>query len=137
MSDQSPYQPPQETGDLGAGGDRDKVRRVAQYQRWVIFALLFNILMNVISLLANFGVIPVPQVVIGLLAIGGALFAMFAIFLLGKELSGVGLGIICALLMIIPCISLLVLLIINQRATSFLQRNGVKVGFLGTSPDAI
>lgn len=137
MSDQSPYQPPQETGVVESSGQRDAVRRVARYQRWVIFALLFNIGVNVLSLAVSFAQLPIPSIVILVLALAGGLFAIIAIFQLAKELSGPGLGVFCAILMIMPCISLLVLLIINQKATTFLQNNGVRVGFLGTNPDSI
>jgi hypothetical protein len=49
----------------------------------------------------------------------------------------IAVGVLCAALRIVPCISLIVLLVVNQNATSFLQRNGVRVGFLGTNPDNI
>jgi len=39
--------------------------------------------------------------------------------------------------MIVPCISLIVLLVINQKATSYLQQNGVRVGFFGANPNSI
>ena len=137
MSDQTPYQPPQEASALDVGGNLEPVRRVARYQRWVIFALLFNIGINVLSLVTTFGQLPIPQALILLLGLGGMVFAIVSIFLLAKEISGAALGVICALLMIVPCISLITLLVINQKATSFLQSRGVRVGFFGTNPDSI
>lgn len=135
MSD-SPYDPPQSTGYDDADPARERVRRVAKYQRYVIFALLAQIVANVIS----FGTLgqdfPI-RVVVGGLTLVAAVFAMFAIFLLARELMNSGAGVLCAVLMIVPCISLIVLLIVNQKATSYLQRNGVTVGFLGTNPNRI
>jgi len=71
------------------------------------------------------------------LALGVAVFAMIAVFLLAKEVINAVAGVFCAILMIVPCISLLVLLVVNQRATSRLQDNGVRVGFLGADPNSI
>jgi hypothetical protein len=39
--------------------------------------------------------------------------------------------------MIVPCISLITLLVVNQKATTYLQQHGVKVGLLGASPNSI
>jgi len=40
-------------------------------------------------------------------------------------------GAIVGLLTVVPCVGLLLVLIVNTRATSALQANGVKVGLLG------
>jgi hypothetical protein len=72
-----------------------------------------------------------------ILSLGAAVFAVVSIFLLAKELINVGLGVLCAILMFLPCISLITLLVVNQKATSYLQQHGVKVGFMGVSPDRI
>lgn len=69
------------------------------------------------------------------LAVAG--FAILAMYLLADELYSTVVAVICALLMLVPCISLIVMVIVNQKATMFLQSRGVKVGFLGTSPDKI
>jgi putative effector of murein hydrolase LrgA (UPF0299 family) len=65
------------------------------------------------------------------------LFSMAAVFLLAKQLLHVVIAVICTLLMVVPCISLLVLLVVNGRATKFLQQHGVKVGFMGANPHTI
>jgi len=66
-----------------------------------------------------------------------ALFAMVAIFLVANELTHVVVAGLCTLLMIVPCISLITLLVVNQMATSYLQQRGVKVGFMGANPNQI
>ena len=132
----SPYEPPQSTGYQYVDSGREPIRRVAKFQRYVIFALLANILANIITFATRGQDLPARFVVIALYA-GVAVFAMVAIFLLAKEVFNTGVGVLCAILMIVPFISLIVLLVINQKATSYLQSNGVRVGFLGTNPNSI
>jgi hypothetical protein len=62
---------------------------------------------------------------------------MVAIYLLANELYNVGIGVLCAILMIVPCISLITLLVVNGKATAYLQQHGIKVGFMGTNPNQI
>lgn len=64
-------------------------------------------------------------------------FSMAAIFQLTRELYNVGIAVLCAILMIVPCISLITLLVVNGKATAYLQERGIKVGFMGTNPNSI
>jgi hypothetical protein len=47
------------------------------------------------------------------------------------------LAIVCAALMCVPCVSLITLLVVNQRATGILQQHGVRVGFFGADANSI
>jgi hypothetical protein len=38
---------------------------------------------------------------------------------------------------LVQLVSLITLLIVNGKATTFLQQHGIKVGFMGTNPDTI
>jgi len=135
----NPYESPQFTtqprvAEL-APSEREKMRRVASRQQFVLYALLANIVINI-------GVMAAPtdqsvRLVLGILAIAIIITAMIAAFLLAKELYNVVVGVICAVLMPMPCISLLTLLVINGKATTFLQQRGVKVGFMGVNPNTI
>jgi len=53
----NPYQSPQFAGQLPAGFnpgvDREKLRRVAKYQQWVLYAVLVNIIIYVTALVAQ------------------------------------------------------------------------------------
>jgi hypothetical protein len=132
MSD-SPYKPPAyEAPEPG----RQPVRLVAKYQRWVIFALLGNIVANILAIATAGQDLPVRLVVV-VLALAAVVFGMAAIFLLTKQLMNAVFGVVFAIAMILPCISLIVLLLVNQKATAYLQSNGVRVGFLGVNPDSI
>ncbi|WP_298868356.1 hypothetical protein [uncultured Gimesia sp.] len=53
------------------------------------------------------------------------------VFLLATKLYGVGVGIFLGVLTMIPLVGLLVLLIVNGKATQTLKKNGVSVGLLG------
>jgi hypothetical protein len=138
----NPYQPPQfasqPTVPFGPGVDREKLRRVARYQQFVLYALLANILVNVIVLAGRgAGFENIAGLLALVLGLPVAVFGMVAIFLLANELYNAGVGVLCAVLMIVPCISLITLLIVNGQATGYLQRHGVKVGFMGANPSTI
>jgi hypothetical protein len=60
-----------------------------------------------------------------------------AVFLLANEVYNAIVATLCAILMIVPCISLLTLLVVNGKATAYLQQNGIRVGFMGANPNAI
>ena len=66
----------------------------------------------------------------------GVVSAVF-IFLLAMKVYGVGLGIVLGLLCFLPLINLLVLLMINGKATTVLKQNGIQVGLLGANTSAI
>ena len=118
----------------------EKILQVAKYQRWVLLALLANItLIGVfVSIATGFVVLPDAGLTpIRLIAFGVAIFMTFAAFMLAKQFFHVAIAVVCALLMWIPFVSLIVLLIINQKATRYLQENGIRVGLLGASPSDV
>jgi hypothetical protein len=51
--------------------------------------------------------------------------------LVEMKLSGAVVGVFVAVLSAVPCLGLFIVLIVNTRAISALQSNGVRVGFLG------
>ncbi|MCA8990670.1 MAG: hypothetical protein KDA88_01760 [Planctomycetaceae bacterium] len=113
----------------------DDLRRVATYQRYVLFAILAN-------MACNFGVmstgdVPLVQGVLLLVSLVVVVTTLIVVFLLSKEVFNVPLAVVFSVLMIVPCISLLVLLIVNQKATGYLQSRGVRVGLFGANPDQI
>ena len=74
----------------------------------------------------------------GFLLIGGGLAALIMSFM-GVWKMGYGLGVgtilrvVMLIFMIVPIINILLLLIVNARATRKLRQAGYKVGFLGVS----
>lgn len=136
-----PYgQPPYGSGPGYPGGqDREKMREVARYQRYIMYALLANLGLS-IGAGATQGAAGgnlVLALAILAAAVAIALFSIVAMFMLANTLHNPVVGVLCAILVIIPCISLITLLIINQQATGYLSSRGVKVGFMGVNPDSI
>lgn len=135
----NPYESPQQVTYLDAGvPEKESLRKIARYQQRVLYALLANILANVSVIAAAAGGFQATSnllsIVVGLPVI---IFGMAAIFLLARELYHWAVGVLCAVLMVVPCISLLTLLVVNGKATSYLQARGIKVGFMGANPDTI
>ena len=109
---------------------------MARYQQFVLYALLANIVINIASFASRGQGALLALVILGLaLVIIGC--GMVAVFLLANELMGTGMGILCAVLLVIPCVSLITLLVVNQKATTYLQQNGIKVGLMGANPETI
>jgi hypothetical protein len=113
---------------------RDKLKRIAKYQRWVLVSLLINVLFLVYAFARPDGEIPL---VLRFVILGAALFNVFSVFMLAKQFMNVALAVILALLQFIPLVALLVLFFVNQKATTYLQQRGVKVGLLGAKADAL
>lgn len=133
---ENPYQAPQSSATAAVGilsGTRDDLRSVAQSQKGILVCIL-------IYLVAVFGQFAFPPEVrpivgIGVLLVGlvGAVF----VFMLAIKVYGTGLGVVLGILSLIPCVGLLVLLIVNGKATGVLQQNGIKVGLLGANMSQI
>ncbi|MDB5336896.1 MAG: hypothetical protein JWN70_2515 [Planctomycetaceae bacterium] len=139
MSD-NPYESPRSesgrskkkvTGVLS--GTREDLRSVAQYQRGILVCILINIA-------GFFGQIMLPPEIRPIVFVGFGLVGLVStilVFMLALKIYGTGAGIILGILALIPCIGLLVLLVINGKATKILQENGIKVGLLGADPSKI
>ncbi len=131
----NPFEAPQsDSRAIGVlSGTREDLRSVARYQKGVIVCIL-------IYLLAVFGQFALPPQARMILGIGvmcvGLTGAVFA-FLLAMKTHGTGQGILLGILCLVPCVGLLVLLIINGKATNVLKQNGIKVGLLGADVKSI
>ncbi|HZL90249.1 MAG TPA: hypothetical protein VFB96_17930 [Pirellulaceae bacterium] len=115
---------------------RENLRRVAKYQQRVLQALVLTLGTNIVVLAsarADFWI----RMAILAAALAVAIFAMVSIFRLASEFFGQVVGVLCAILVFIPCIALITLYIVDQQATRFLQRHGVKVGLMGADPNQI
>lgn len=131
----NPFEAPESelrvTGILS--GKREDLRSVAVYQKGILICIL-------IYLVAVFGQFAVHPSVRGFVAIGvmaiGLTAAVFT-FLLAMKTHGTVSGILLGILCLIPCVGLIVLLIINSKATNVLKQNGIKVGLLGADISSI
>ena len=68
---------------------------------------------------------------LGLVFLAVAVIATVFVFMLALKVYGVAMGILLGVLTMIPCIGLITLLIINQKATGLLTEHGYRVGFMG------
>ena len=128
MSD-NPYQSPltdvQVTGVRS--GKRDDLRSVAKYQKGILVCILIYLIAVVCRFVlpAEFQLLLVAAVVVAGLA--GTVF----VFMLAMKVYSTGVGVLLGILSLVPCVSLIVLLVVNGKATAILKENGIKVGLLG------
>jgi predicted RNA-binding Zn-ribbon protein involved in translation (DUF1610 family) len=123
---------------LKKGGQKGKLKTIASAQRNLLICIFLNIVSYVVLVVLGQMVQRNPDPLLSIVTlidlavllaagIGGLIYT----FILSAKLYNTGLGILLALLGIVPCLGLLVLLMVNQRATALLQENGYEVGLLG------
>ena len=127
----NPYAPPKAT-DLAVGvksGKRADLKTVALAQKSIIVCILLNF-----GAIAAQFLLP-PEMAIFLAAGLVILFLvqLVSVVILATKVFNTLTGIIYGIGTIIPCIGLLVLLIVNNKATEILRRNGHHVGLFGAN----
>lgn len=119
------------------------LRAVARAQRNLNLAILGTLLLVALLALvdgATDGSASLATLVTGALGLcyyGIQLFALVSIFMLTRALHGVGIALVLAVLMLVPCVNLLTLLWVNRQATNVLKKAGVHVGILGANPASV
>lgn len=127
----------------------DRVRAVAENQRGMIYCLLFSFLVaiafcgfgGIVSAAArNEGSQQMATLVLGILY-WVLVFAFFVfwcvkVYKLADALQA-GPAALWVVAMCAPCLNYVFVLILSQKATNFLQANGVKVGFFGADPSKL
>lgn len=108
-------------------GSREDLVKVAKYQK----GILVCILVYIVAVAGQFALPPQLRPLLGLGVLAVGLIAAVFTILLAMKTHGTLLGIILGLLCIVPILGLLILLVVNQKATTVLQCNGIKVGLLG------
>jgi hypothetical protein len=128
-TEENPYAPPK-TSDWAVGvrsGRREDLRTVALAQK----AIIVCILLNISAVLCIF-LLPrewLALVVAGVLVLIVA--QMVSVVTLAIKVYNVGTGIIYGIGTMVPYIGLILLLVINNKATKVLRENGHHVGFFG------
>jgi hypothetical protein len=134
----NPYQPPslesQPPPVVGVlSGSREDLRAVAQYQRGIVACVGVYLILVIVQF-----ALPLEQRwILALLLIPLIPIATAFVFLLSTKVYGMGLGILLGVLTMIPCVGLIPLLVLNAKATSVLNRNGIPVGLLGADSKRI
>ena len=101
---------------------------------------LIGFAMNALGVVAQAS--PDAAPLIGLAILGGFVGAIFCLVMLLVSIykcsTAMGsVGILWVIAMFLPCLNLITLLAINSKAKTFLEKRGVKVGFVGPSPDEL
>jgi hypothetical protein len=134
--EENPYEAPRAM-DQAIGvrsGRREDLRKVAVYQKGILVCILISLIgiaFNLISIVTQMAIPDAVRVAlsVGLLVVGLASSAF--VVLLAIRVYNLALGILLGLLSILPCVGLLVLLVVNGKATRTLQSNGHRVGLMG------
>lgn len=132
---ENPYQPPLATSPVVGvlSGTREDLRSVAKYQKGIILCIAVYL----IAVIGQFLVPPDLRPFIGFIVLAVGLAGAVFVFLLAIKVYGTGLGILLGILSLVPLLGLVVLLIVNGKATGLLKQNGVKVGLFGANLSSI
>ncbi|MGE0605616.1 MAG: hypothetical protein AB7O62_00720 [Pirellulales bacterium] len=134
MSD-NPYQSPQASNSaVGVlSGSRGDLLSVAKFQKGILICILIYL----IAVVAQFALPPEMRLFLGMAVMGVGVVGAVFVFLLAIKIYGTGPGVLLGILSLVPCVGLLVLLIVNGKATGVLRQNGIKVGLLGANLSSI
>lgn len=112
---------------------RTDLREVAVRQRAIMLCILGYIVLLVLRF-----VVPPPFNLFALLAaFAVSITAMVFVFMLSVAIYNTGMGIFLGILTLVPLVNLIVLLIINGKATKILREHGIKVGLMGADTSQI
>jgi hypothetical protein len=111
---------------------RDDLRYIATRQRGLILCILANVTCLVLQF-----VLPDLSVLFAVAGFAASVTGMVFVFMLAIRIYNTGLGIVLGILTLIPLLGLIVLLVVNGKATKILRENNIRVGILGAKPDQI
>jgi hypothetical protein len=132
----NPYQPPMDNAGPRPGtllpDERARLRDIARFQRNINLVILAYFGAGVVTQILN--QVLIGRIIVGLVVLGviiaGAVFAVQ----MARALYSTGVAVLCGILLLIPCVGLLTLLVLNNRATARLKAAGIPVGILGADP---
>jgi hypothetical protein len=122
-------QPDAEVSNPGQFDD-EAIKQVAMYQKIVILCLLGYLIGIALFLALPDGV----NLVGSLVTVSSSVLAAVFVFFLSLRVFSMAVGIILAIIVLVPMIGLIPLLVINGKATSVLRAHGYRVGLLGAKP---
>ncbi len=126
---ENPYQSPLEyTPVVGVkSGRHEDVRSVAVYQKGILVCILIYLF----AVIGQFALPPESRLILGLGIVLVGLTGLVFVFLLSTKVYHPAVGVLLGILTLVPLVGLLVLLVVNDRATRILRQNGHRVGLLG------
>ena len=132
--EENPYAPPR-TSDRVIGvrsGRREDLKAVAVSQKLILVCiLLYFICIGAQVAMTRYPGGAQYSVYVAVVALVVVLVAMVSVVRLAIRVYSVASGILLGIGTLIPCFGLLILLMINGKATKILKDNGYHVGFLG------
>lgn len=136
--DTNPYEapsafPPSGVPEPTLKFSREDLKWIATCQRGMVFLILcyFCTLLAWAFIPPELAIIPALMILlIGVVGLGFVVAQSLKVF-------NTVLAIIFGLLAMIPCVGLLILLLVNVRATTILKSHGIKVGFFGAKVSSI
>lgn len=114
---------------------REKLVAIAQRQRELSFVIVANV-----TVFALAAIVPDAgrlHALVGLASSALVLSAVVVVFLLVRQVSNLGVAVLCGLLMLLPLLNLLVMLVLSLSAIRVLRNAGIVVGMLGASREAV
>ena len=106
---------------------REEIRTIAGRQKMLCACLLAYIVAFILLLASPGGLTTVFRLIVVAASVAATVF----VFLLATKLYGTGLGIVQGILTLIPLVGVIILLVVNGKATGILRKHGVKVGLMG------
>jgi hypothetical protein len=106
---------------------RAKLRDIAKQQR----AIMICILAYIVLVILNFVAPTIVALFVGLAALAVVVTSAVFVFMLAMTVYGTGAGIVLGILTLVPLVGLIVLLIVNGKATKILREYGINVGLMG------
>src|SRR5262249_41671399 len=147
-----PFPPPQPLSYARPVNLRGDLRTIAVRQKAIMYCILGYLLVGIANVFVRASASPpsspsslpsvpaVPALLSGILAllmVGATITAAVFVFMLAIALYDTGIGILLGILTLVPLVGLIVLLIINSKATNALRQYGIKVGLMGAKTDQI
>jgi hypothetical protein len=132
--EENPYAPPRAPDHVVGvkSGRREDLRAVAVSQKAILGCILVYFLCIAVQIvLSQYREGAQYSFYIAIIALVVVLVGMVSVVRLAIRVYSVTSGIILGIGTLIPCIGLLILLMINGKATKILKENGHRVGFLG------
>jgi hypothetical protein len=116
--------------------DPKRLKRIAQNQRQICISIFLLILIAIAAIIFNdsawVGADYTHWTSIAYYAVN--IYALLnGILLIANVYNSVILAIVLGILLLVPCLNILILLGISQRATMYLKEHGFKVGLLGAN----
>lgn len=112
---------------------RNDLREIAKRQR----AIMICILVYIIAVIAQFILPPELRIIVSIAILAVMVTATVFVFMLAIALYSTGVGIVLGILTMVPLVGLIVLLIVNGKATNVLREHGIQVGLMGARLDQV